>query len=106
MRCLPGNFPNLVSQRAGLGLNTWYTSKQVSLLWSYLSFLAVFYRDVLGSEESSFNTVMVGNVYLKVEAFDRQTAYIVYSISDLKRESWNVETPKTSLVSQAKVASG
>lgn len=76
------------------------------MLWCYLSFLAAFYRDVLGSEESSCNTVMVGNMCLQLEAFERQIANIIYGISDLKRGSWNVETPKTSLVSQAKVASG
>lgn len=44
-------------------------------------------------------------MYLKLEAFKRQIANI-HGISDLKGGSWNVETPKTSLASQAKVASG
>lgn len=55
-------------------------------------------------EGSNCNTVMVGSMYLKLGTFERQIANIIYGISD-RRGSCNVETPKTSVVSQAEVAS-
>lgn len=44
--------------------------------------------------------VVVESIYLKLETFERQLANI---ISELKRGSWNVETPKSSLVNQVQV---
>lgn len=46
---------------------------------------------------------MVESIYLKLEAFERQMANIIHGISDLKRGSWNVETPKSFLISQVQV---
>lgn len=47
--------------------------------------------------------VMVESIYLKLEAFERQLANIINGISELKRGSWNVEAPKSSLVNQVQV---